>query len=477
MVSAKTNERSNERRALRAVMADRLRRITGTAMFYGLVGTAVRVGSNILLLPLALTHLSTAEMAAWWLFLSLGGISNLADFGFGPVITRVYSYLWAGADDFEAEGLRPAPIDGLPNFPRLAQLHATVSHLYSLLAIIVAPALALGGTYFLLRIMHLIADQRSAWIAWAVFVAMTIFNLKTSYWGMAVQGINKVRELQVANLLGGIVYLMVGGLLLVAGSKLLALAAAVAVRAFIFRIVCIVVFHRAIDKKTLKRAKSDRSMLARLWPNAWKLGVTSLGAYCITQGLILVASRFLSVETVASLGLTQQVGVFATSIAALWLQVKWPEITIFRTHNKLREMSALFAQRLLLTIATFALIAAAIILLGNQLLSFKAAHTRLLPLFPLTFYLAYLAFQMTYGTFAVLAMTENINPFYRISIIAGVATVIVSIAMTARWQLWGLLLAPLICETYSAWFVIRVGLGSQPLSVRELGIAAFRREQ
>lgn len=460
---------------MRAFMADSLSRITGTAMFYGLLGTAVRVGSNILLLPLALTHLSSAEMAAWWLFLSLGAISNLADFGFGPVITRVYSYLWAGADDFEAEGLRPGSTSGLPNLPRIGQLHATVARLYTLLSGLVALALAFAGTWFLLRIMQLIADERSAWLAWTIFAAMTIFNLKTSYWGLAVQGINKVREVQFANLLGGLFYLVTGGLLLLAGAKLLALAAAVAARAFVFRLVCIFVFRQATDRQILKQARADRSMLARLWPNAWKLGIMSLGAYCITQGLILIASRFLPVETVASLGLTQQLGIFATSIAALWLQVKWPEITILRTQNRLTEMSVLFAHRLLLTVATFAVIAGAIILLGNQLLAWKATHTRLLPLLPLIYYLAYLAFQMTYGTFAVLTMTQNVIPFYRVAIFTGVATVIVSIFMTARWQLWGLLLAPLICEAYNAWFVIRLGLASQPLSPREFLRAGLAR--
>jgi pheromone shutdown protein TraB len=80
---------------------------------------------------------------------------------------------------------------------------------------------------------------------------------------------------------------------------------------------------------------------------------------------------------------------------------------------------------------------------------------------------------MTYGAFGMLAMTENVIPFYRIAIGTGIATVLLSIAMTFQWHLWGLLLAPLICEAaYSAWFTIHYGFKTQPLTVLELLRAA-----
>ena len=456
----------SSRNLLRSTLMDRLARLTGTAMFFGLLGTAVRVGSNILLLPVALSHLSSAEMSAWWIFLSLGAISNLADFGFAPAITRVYSFLWAGADDFDAEGLRPPPEHGKPNLPRIAQLHGTVAHLYTLLATLVALVLAGGGTFFLWRTGYLAESPRYGWTAWAVFVAVTTLNLKTSYWLMAAQGINRVRDAQMANLLSGLAYLLVGAFLLICGLKLLALAAAVAARALIGRWVCVRAFHQAAQSEKMPPPSVDRSMLKRLWPNAKKLGIMSIGSYCVTQSLILVGSQFLPVETVASLGLTQQIGIFATSIATLWLQVKWPEITILRTKGRLPEMSVLFARRLFLAVASFFFISAFVVLAGNEFLAWKGTHTRLLPFLPLAYYLGYLALQMTYGAFGVLAMTENVIPFHRIAIGTGIATLVLSVVMTSQWQLWGLLLAPLICEiAYSAWFTIRCGFASQPLTI------------
>ena len=461
------------RRAFLRTLPQEIARLTRTAMFLGLIGTAVRIGSNILLLPIALTRLSSPEMAVWWIFLSLGALSYLADFGFAPAITRVYSFLWGGADDFDTEGMRPVT-HGAPNLPRIYQLHATVARLYTLLAALVTLVLAIGGTLFLWQKMHLIEDPAFGWMAWALFVAVTGLNLKTSYWLAAAQGINRVREVQASNLWGGLTYLAIGSLLLLCGFKLLALSAAVAARALVSRWVCMRAFSKAAALDGRERLQPDTAMLKRLWPNAKKFGIMSIGSFCITQGLILIGSQLLPVNTLASLGLTQQVGIFSTSVASLWFQVKWPEITILRTQGRLQEMSALFAQRLLLAVGSFVLISAVVVLLGNELLRWKGTQTRLLPFGPLTYYLAYLAFQMTYGAFGVLAMTENVIPFYRIAIGTGIATVILSVAMTSQWHLWGLLLAPFICEAaYSAWFTVRRGFVGQPLTVGEFFRAAL----
>ena len=63
-----------------------------SAVFYGVFATAIRVGANLFLLPLLLGKLSSAELALWYVFLALGNFANLADFGFGQAISRVYSY-------------------------------------------------------------------------------------------------------------------------------------------------------------------------------------------------------------------------------------------------------------------------------------------------------------------------------------------------------------------------------------------------
>src|SRR5260221_4188072 len=98
------------------------KRAVRSAIAYAVVGTVVRVGANLILIPLVLLYLSKKEQALWWVFLALGNFANLADFGFGQVISRGYSYLWAGAEDFDAEGLPAAPQSSQPNLQLIRQL-------------------------------------------------------------------------------------------------------------------------------------------------------------------------------------------------------------------------------------------------------------------------------------------------------------------------------------------------------------------
>ena len=58
-------------------------------MLAGVFGTGIRIGANLLLLPLVLRMLSLSELALWWVFLALGNFGSLSDFGFGSTIPRI----------------------------------------------------------------------------------------------------------------------------------------------------------------------------------------------------------------------------------------------------------------------------------------------------------------------------------------------------------------------------------------------------
>src|SRR5881628_2076277 len=137
-----------------------------SAMAFAVLGTAVRVAANLVLIPLVLVYLSQEEQALWWVFLALGGFANLADFGFGQVISRVYSYLWAGAEDFDAEGLRPPAQGSTPNLPRIRELNVTVRYLYQRLSLVALTVLAIGGSVFLLRPVQVAHQPSTVWLLW-----------------------------------------------------------------------------------------------------------------------------------------------------------------------------------------------------------------------------------------------------------------------------------------------------------------------
>lgn len=456
----------------RALCAAGWSRLRSSAMFYGALATAVRVGANLLLLPLML-GLPPGELALWYVLLALGEMANLADFGFGPAVTRVYSYFWAGAEDFDVRGLRAPPRHGNPNLEALGRFHATVGHLYRWVSLIGAGVLAVGGTCYLLGDLQGAARPLQLWGVWITFVLVVGYNLRTSYWALACQGVNRVREVQSSGLYGGLVYLGTAVALLSCGLGLTALVVAMACRAVVSRAICRWGYLRAGPGLGLARPV-DEAMLRKLWPNAREFGIMTVGAYLINYGGILVAKPFLTAAETASYGVTLQIGRFMVGLATLWLSTQWPRLTILRVQGRQREMAVLFARRLGLTLGSLALMSLVLALLGNRVLEWKGTLNRLLPTPALLLYCGYLMFQNFYGMFGQLTFTENHNPFYRIAIATGLGMFGLSLVLTPQVGLWGLLTAPVLAEAaYSAWFTTRRGFQGQPLSVREFVRAAL----
>jgi O-antigen/teichoic acid export membrane protein len=429
--------------------------------------TFVRVGSQFLLLPAILVYLSPEQQATWWVFLALGNFANLADFGFGPAIARVYQFFWAGAEDFAEEGLPGHGNSREPNLQKIVILNRSVQYLYSRLSLVATLLLGIVGTLYLIGPITSSSESGRMWLLWGTFLLAIGFNFMTSHWQLACQGINKVRDLQMASLASGIGYVVTALVLLKLRFGLAALVFATFVRGAIIAVLTRRAFGRTV-KQGESSSSPDIEMLRRLWPNAKKFGVVSIGSYLLANGSVLISRYFLDVKTTASLGLTVQVGNFLVSFASLWLAVKWPEITILRAQGKLIEMSNVFARRLALVVLSYIAAAICVYWFGNMLLEFKGTQTQLLAHPFLITYLTYVGLQMFYVQFGALTYTENVMPFFTIGLCTGVGVLVGSLILTPIFGLWGLLVAPIIGEgVYSAWFTVRRGFQGQALNVRD----------
>ena len=436
-------------------------------MLAGVLGTGIRVGANLLLVPLVLLKLSAAELASWWVFVALGCFGNLADFGFGSTIPRIYSYLMA-------EGLREAKNAGKPNFAGISRVNATVRSLYLKVSLAAVGLLTIGGTIFLMKPAAESGVPQKIWCFWAVFIVAIGYNLATSHWVLAVQGLNRMRDLQIVYVWGGLSYAACAALLLFCHMGLASMVIATFVKGFIMHGRCRQIY-RTIVPRPEHLAKPDPDIVRKLWPNAYKFGITAVGAYCLTNGGVLICSQLLGKEVTASYGLTAQIGGFLVSFSGLWLAVKWPEIAILRTQGRLEEMAVLFARRLTLVMLSFISLALIVLFAGNALLAWKGTHTRLLAAPYLAFYLIYLAQGIFCVQFGMLAFTENVVPFFKIGLYTGLAVIVSSLILTRFFGLWGLLAAPLIAEAlYSTWFTVRRGFQGQPLAPRQFALAAIR---
>jgi O-antigen/teichoic acid export membrane protein len=437
-----------------------------SSILFASVGAILRVGAQLALLPAILFYLTPKDQALWWVFVALGNFANLADFGFAQAIVRIYNYLWAGADDFEEQGLPGTVQRAEPNIDGVITLNHTVQHLYWRLSLGATFFLAVGGTLYLSKTVSPTTVPH-LWYLWAAYVLAVGFNFSTSYWLLACQGINRVREVQLAYVWSSLTFLLSVMILLKLGLGLAAIVIGTAARGIVLRQVGRATLFKVIPNLSQNK-KPDFKILRKIWPNARRFGLLSITGYWAANGLVLMSGYFLGPEMTASVGATNTAGNFVLNFAGMWLNVKWPEITMMRTQGKLEAMSRLFARRLGMALATFILLASVIAVAGNALLEWKGSRTHLIPLRFLTIYFAYLLQQFIYIQFATLVFTENIVPFCRISVLTGFAMITLSIFLVPWLGLWGLLLGPFLAESlFTAWVVVRRGFSSQSMALHQ----------
>jgi hypothetical protein len=107
----------------------------------------------------------------------------------------------------------------------------------------------------------------------------------------------------------------------------------------------------------------------------------------------------------------------------------------------IERIPAIFRPRLGLALFTFAAGALVLLAFGGPLLAMLNTQTQLLPASLLATLLLIQLLELHHSLYGELVYTENVNPFVKPALISGVAIIILSVLLTPRLGVWGMLLA------------------------------------
>ena len=444
-------------------MRQLVQRVSRSAASWGLVAAALRSGSALLLLPLILWRIPPDELGLWYVFVSLGAVAGLMDLGFAHTSTRAAGYLWAGsrvllpfgidlADpllETDASGATQRP----PNLEMLSNLVASLRVYYlsaaGLLLLLLSTA---GGAWIWHKSVGLPHAQsiRLAFFAYAIGVSLGFAN---SLWPSLLAGINAVKEAQQITIACLMAFVSLAAAGLVAGLGMWALVTGTIVAGFAERLIGRTVFYRLVP---LPPGKFDFSVLRALWPNAWRTAAVGLGAFMTFQANTLICSAFLDLRSTASYGLSLQAVTALVGISSIWVRVRLPAINRLRAQGMVEPIPAMFRQRTVFALLTFGIGAAALLLLGRPLLELLNTQTQLLPTALLATLLLIQLLEMHHSLYGELVYSENVNPFVKAALISGGAIIILSLLLTPRFGVWGMLLASgLVQLCYNNWWPVR----------------------
>jgi hypothetical protein len=257
-------------------------------------------------------------------------------------------------------------------------------------------------------------NPQAAWVAWGIALGSASLEIYSGWWSVVLRGMNAV--LQSARILFfcHALKLVLAGALLLAGGGLIGVFSA--------SFVCSLLIRWFARKACLARlppptsAPPSRpeilSLLHRLWPNSWRTALQLMSASLAANCYHAICTDVFggSITANAQYGLSTMIATTAASIAAVWVNVKWPIVGQLRTRHDYEGLRHLLRPRFWYQAGTFAVMALLAAGLGPTLLSWVGAKTQLIPRpwFPLLMLAAFLDMQVAFWT-SFLA-TENRIP-------------------------------------------------------------------
>ena len=437
-----------------------------SASLWSMLGTALRVGSGIITLPLALRSLSEAEMGLYYTFLGISGVASLMDFGFAQTVARNAAYAVGGAKRFVARGLPASNGDGEPNWLLLGHLKGAVQRWYQFVGGILMLLMVVLGGWFVDGQIHQSGLSTSLYWCWILFSVTASYGFITSYWQDLLMGIGGVKASAINGLIAQTIalVLLAGGL--VGGLGLWAYAISAFVGSFIGRTLCKNAFLREAPIVKSHASSADRrALLLELWPMTWRQGVVLIGAFLIQRGNTLVCSAKLGLEETGKYGLSLNLINIVFQISAIPLMVAWPRIGQLRVQGDLPSIRKMFFSRIYGGLAVAVLGLGFLAILGDPLLVVIGSRTRLLPSTTFVLLGVVLWLENHHSLYGSLVLTENENPFVTPAIVSGVAIFLLSWMAAQRWGVEGLIAAQGVVQlAWNNWWTIIRGLrGLEPI--------------
>jgi len=291
----------------------------------------------LLVVPLILTRLSTADIALWYLFSTIIALQWLADMGFSPTFARVLGYALGGASPDQLKDLRhpvKEAISTTPNWQTIARVWATMRVVYRRLALIALVALSTLGTWAVVQPIARSPEPQDAWIAWGIILLVSIVTLRGNAYSAYLQGMNQIALLRRWESLMNLGAIVTSFTVLLLGGGLRGLVLAhqswMALNVLRNRWLC-----RTIDGgrfKTFTDRTIQAEVFAAVWPSAWRSGLGIAMSYGLLQ---------LSGIIYAQLGSTEQVATYLLSLRLLEMVSRFSQAPFY---SKLPLLAQLRAQ-------------------------------------------------------------------------------------------------------------------------------------
>ena len=306
------------------------------------VGTIISLTGNFLVLPFFLIFLTETELGLWYVYLAIGNLIMLFDFGFNPTFSRNFAFCWGGAKELTKQGcVKSSSSDPNPNL--LACLLAACKVVYAKISLIAFVALATIGTIYILYVSKDL-DIVQVLISWAIFSPGVLFNLYYLYYAAMLRGTGNITADNQIKILARVVQLIITVGLLFCGFGLIAGSLGFFSNAIVYRILG---YHKFWNNTTIKAMKIKEiavskqeidNMYSIISYNAFKDCGVQIANYFSTQASSLISSAYLGLDESGKYSLALQFANAIGTIALAYTNTCRPMFQSFFQQNKIEEI-------------------------------------------------------------------------------------------------------------------------------------------
>ena len=436
---------------------DLVGKINSSASFWNVVYNALRIGGNLLTLPIALRVLPANEMGLYYTFGAVGGLTAFLDMGLGGTVARQVNYIHSGAREIVSDGVPQSHPEGIADMQLFSQTVGTIRSIYTILGLIALVLLIVPGSIFIGGSISTAGMSTAILGAWFLYALSAAHSLGTGFWNNFLMGIKEQRLSGVigSSMQAGYVLIVVLGLFL--GWGIWAYAVALLVSGYAQRSISRHFFLR--KSKVKLGAKPDYSILHKLWPMSWRLAIVLLCMYAFQKACVMVSSQELGLQTTASFGLILSLFTILFQIARSPLYIKYPEITHLRVMGNLKEIRTIFFPRLYSYLALMALTMGLLIIVGPQILKIIGSRTHLPETSILIVMALFFLLDRHQEEYLTLVLTENKNPFIFAYVLTAAISVFLMTFGAKRYGLMGLVIGQGASSmVINNWWVVMRGL-------------------
>lgn len=408
-------------------------------VIWNYLATFFKIASAVLLFPFILNKLPSETVGIWNVFITITSLAAILDFGFSSTFSRNISYVFTGVKELKVKGYEKV-VDNNSHidYSLLRALIETMKWFYLRVALLLLIIFSLIGTYYVSNLLkNFSGDVSEIYISWIIVCLLSTYNLYTLYYDSLLIGKGLIKRSKQITILGHISYLITAIILIQLGFGLIAIVSSQAISIFIIRWLS---YRTFFTKKLLKNilkanTRSKKEILNVVSPNAIKIGLTSLGGFMVNKSSIIIGSLYLTLEQIASYGITIQLIGLMSSLATIYLTTFQPKIARLRVLNDNDSIKSIYVKGQFFIILTYILGGTVICCFSSWALEFIGSKTNLIEV-KFIFLAIIVAFLETiHSSAGTILLSKNEVPFFKASILSGLFTVIMLIVLFVNLEL------------------------------------------